>query len=93
MTTSAQWGAAQTICSNSTALGFSAGTWRTPSLTEIQSLASVITKTELVNTHGWIFAHLFNIWSNTSERAVNINSGNIISGLNTNNWNVVCVHI
>jgi adhesin/invasin len=93
MTTSAQWGAAQTICSNSTALGFSAGTWRTPSLTEIQSLRSVITKTELVDTHGWIFTHIFNIWSNTSERAVNINSGNIISGLNTNNWNVVCVHI
>jgi len=93
MTTSAQWGAAQTICSNSTALGFSAGTWRTPTLTEIQSLASVITKTELENIHGWKFTHIFNIWSNTSERAVNINNRNIISGLNTNNWNVVCVHI
>jgi hypothetical protein len=93
MTTSAAWDTAQTICSNSTALGFSAGTWRTPSLTEIQSLASVITKTELVNTHGWIFTHIFNIWSNTSLTVVNFNTGRIVGTSNTNSFNVACVKI
>ena len=93
MTTSAAWDTAQTICSNSTALGFSAGTWRTPSPTEIQGLSGVITKTELVDTHGWVFAHIFNIWSNTSLTAVNFNTGGIVGTANSNFFNVACVKI
>ena len=92
MTTGGTYDQAQTHAANFTGLGFSAGTWRTATVAEIQSLASVLSYADAQSVYGWTFSsHAFNIWSSESGRVVNFNTGANVGTSNTNNFNfLVC---
>ena len=92
MTTGGTYAQSQTYAANFTGLGFSAGTWRSATVAELQSLTAVLSYTDAQNVYGWVFAvHAFNIWSSTSGQIVNFNTGANNGTSNTNGFNfLVC---
>ena len=92
MTTGGTYAQAQTHAANFTGLGFPAGTWRTATVAELQSLTAVLSYADAQSVYGWTFSsHAFNIWSSESGRVVNFNTGANVGTSNTNNFNfLVC---
>ena len=92
MTTGGNYAASQTYAANFTGLGFSAGTWRSATVAELQSLTQVLTKADAQSVYGWTFSsHAFNIWSSTSGQVVNFATGANPGTSDTNNFNfLVC---
>ena len=92
MTTGGNYAASQTYAENFTGLGFSAGTWRSATVAELQSLTQVLTKADAQSVYGWTFSsHAFNIWSATSGQVVNFATGANPGTSDTNNFNfLVC---
>ena len=91
MTTGGTYEAAQTYAANFTGLGFSAGTWRTATVAEIQSLAAVLSLADAQNIYGWVFGHATNIWSSESGRVVNFVTRANVGTANSNFFNfLVC---
>ena len=92
MTTGGTYTAAQTHAANFTGLGFSAGTWRTATVAEIQSLTAVLSYADAQSVYGWVFSsHAYNIWSSESSYVVNFFTGARVGTANTNNFNfLVC---
>ena len=92
MTTGGTYAQSQTYAANFTGLGFSAGTWRSATVAELQSLTAVLSYADAQNIYGWTFSsHAYNIWSSESERVVNFNTGANVGTSNTNNFNfLVC---
>ena len=86
--TSGTYTASQNYAANFTGLGFSAGTWRTATPAEIQSLAAVLTLADAQNIYGWVF-NTFNIWSSESGRIINFNTGANNGTSNTNSFNIL----
>jgi hypothetical protein len=92
MTTGGTYAASQTYAAGFTGLGFSAGTWRSATVAEIQSLTAVLSYADAQNVYGWVFAvHAYNIWSSVSGQIVNFNTGANNGTATTNNFNfLVC---
>jgi hypothetical protein len=92
MSTGGTYAASQTYAANFTGLGFSAGTWRSATVAEIQSLTTVLSYADAQSVYGWVFAvHAYNIWSSASGQIVNFNTGANNGTSNTNNFNfLVC---
>ena len=92
MTTGGNYAASQTYAANFTGLGFSAGTWRSATVAELQSLTQVLSKADAQSVYGWTFSsHAFNIWSSTSGQVVNFATGANPGTSDTNNFNfLVC---
>jgi hypothetical protein len=92
MTTGGTYAQSQTYAANFTGLGFPAGTWRSATVAELQSLTAVLSYSDAQSLYGWVFSsHAFNIWSSESERVVNFNTGANVGTSNTNNFNfLVC---
>jgi hypothetical protein len=92
MTTGGTYAAAQTHAADFTGLGFSAGTWRTATVAEIQSLASVLSYADAQSVYGWVFSsHAYNIWTSESGRVVNFFTGANVGTANSNQFNfLVC---
>jgi hypothetical protein len=92
MTTGGTYAQSQTYAANFTGLGFPAGTWRSATVAELQSLTSVLSYSDAINIYGWAFSsHAFNIWSSTSGQIVNFNTGANNGTSDTNNFNfLVC---
>ena len=97
ITSTNNWSGAAATCSASTALGYSAGTWRQPSKDELVALynarSSGITPAGWPPT-GWT---LENTWSSStyfgSHYYVRLLNGSDAGGLSDNNWYYVsCVH-
>ena len=55
MTTGGTYAQSQTYAANFTGLGFPAGTWRTATVAELQSLAAVLIYAEAKSIYGWTF--------------------------------------
>lgn len=79
----------QSTTANFTGLGFPAGTWRSATAAELQSLALVLPVATAQSVLGWVFTNNFNIWSSESGRIVNLNTGANNGTSNTNNFNVL----
>jgi hypothetical protein len=92
MTTGGTYAAAQTHAAGFTGLGFSAGTWRTATVAEIQSLAAVLSYADAQSVYGWVFSsHAYNIWTSESGRVVNFFTGANVGTANSNQFNfLVC---
>ena len=92
MTTGGTYAQSQTYAANFTGLGFSAGTWRSATVAELQSLTQVLSYADAQSIYGWAFSsHAFNIWSSESGRVVNFATGASPGTSNTNNFNfLVC---
>jgi hypothetical protein len=76
MTTGGTYAESQTHAAGFTGLGFSAGTWRSATVAEIQSLTAVLSYANAQSVYGWVFSvHAFNIWSSVSGQIVNFNTG------------------
>jgi hypothetical protein len=92
MTTGGTYAQAQTHAANFTGLDFPAGTWRTATVAELQSLTAVLSYADAQSVYGWAFSsHAYNIWSSESGRVVNFNTGANVGTSNTNNFNfLVC---
>jgi hypothetical protein len=92
MTTGGTYAASQTYAANFTGLGFPAGTWRSATVAELQSLTSVLSYNDAINVYGWAFSsHAYNIWSSTSGQIVNFNTGANPGTSDTNQFNfLVC---
>ena len=92
MVTGGTYAAAQTYAANFTGLGFSAGTWRTATVAEIQSLTAVLSYADAQSDYGWTFSsHDYNIWTSESGRVVNFFTGANVGTSNTNMFNfLVC---
>jgi hypothetical protein len=92
MTTGGTYAQSQTYAANFTGLGFSAGTWRSATVAELQSLTTVLSYADAQSVYGWTFSsHAFNIWSSESGRVVNFATGASPGTSNTNNFNfLVC---
>ena len=92
MTTGGTYAQSQTYAANFTGLGFPAGTWRTATVAELQSLAAVLSYADAQSIYGWTFSsHAYNIWSSESGRVVNFFTGANVGTSNTNNFNfLVC---
>tara|TARA_R110000868_G_scaffold178694_1_gene418500 strand:- start:140 stop:532 length:393 start_codon:yes stop_codon:yes gene_type:complete len=92
MTTGGTYAQSQTYAANFTGLGFSAGTWRSATVAELQSLTAVLSYADAQNIYGWTFSsHAFNIWSSTSGQIVNFATGANNGTSDTNNFNfLVC---
>jgi hypothetical protein len=85
MSTGGTYAASQTYAAAFTGLGFSAGTWRSATVAEIQSLTAVLSYANAQSVYGWVFAvHAFNIWSSVSGQIVNFNTG-VNNGTATSN--------
>ena len=92
MTTGGTYAQSQTYAANFTGLGFPAGTWRSATVAELQSLTQVLSYDDAQSIYGWAFSsHAFNIWSSESGRVVNFATGASPGTSNTNNFNfLVC---
>ncbi len=92
MTTGGTYEASQTYAANFTGLGFSAGTWRSATVAELQSLTAVLSYADAQSVYGWAFSsHAFNIWSSESGRVVNFFTGANVGTANSNQFNfLVC---
>ena len=92
MTTGGNFAGSQTYAANFTGLGFSAGTWRSATVAELQSLTTVLSYSDAINIYGWAFSsHAFNIWSSASGQIVNFATGANPGTSDTNNFNfLVC---
>ena len=92
MTTGGTYAESQTYAANFTGLGFPAGTWRSATVAELQSLTAVLSYADAQSVYGWVFAvHAFNIWSSASGQIVNFNTGANPGTSNTNRFNfLVC---
>ena len=92
MTTGGTYAQSQTYAANFTGLGFPAGTWRSATVAELQSLTQVLSYADAQSIYGWAFSsHAFNIWSSESGRVVNFATGASPGTSNTNNFNfLVC---
>lgn len=92
MTTGGTYAASQTYAANFTGLGFPAGTWRSATVAELQSLTTVLSYANAQSVYGWVFsAHAYNIWSSVSGQIVNFNTGANSGTSNTNTFNfLVC---
>ena len=92
MTTGGNYAASQTYAANFTGLGFSAGTWRSATVAELQSLTQVLSKADAQSVYGWTFSsHAFNIWSSTSGQVVNFATGANPGTSDSNQFNfLVC---
>lgn len=92
MTNGGTYAAAQTHAANFTGLGFAAGTWRSATVAELQSLTAVLSYADAQSVYGWVFSsHAYNIWSSASGQVVNFNTGANNGTSNTNNFNfLVC---
>ena len=92
MTTGGTYAQSQTYAANFTGLGFPAGTWRSATVAELQSLTAVLTYADAQSVYGWAFSsHAYNIWSSTSGQIVNFNTGANNGTSDTNNFNfLVC---
>ena len=88
----AYWGAANAVCTASTALGFAAGTWRLPTQQELSGLYNE--GTSALVTQGWT---LFDRWSATTAGAgrhyvVYLDFGAVYLDIDSVDFYVTCVH-
>ncbi len=69
MTTGGTYAQSQTYAENFTGLGSSAGTWRSATVAELQSLTAVLSYADAQSVYGWVFSsHAYNIWTSESGR-------------------------